>query len=154
LVSLRAAGKFIEPAASIAAKAEIMNSGDPVRSFVTDECELGPFEVNKDELFRRYQLHCGVIGAKMPLSKPAFMRNLKTHYNGVRPARPRADDGGREHVMVGIRLKADEQRGRTPFIAYRLDPAMLDLFERTDPEAILRDAQGKPVEYVSADFDD
>jgi putative DNA primase/helicase len=153
LVSLRAAGKFIEPAASIAAKAEILNSGDPVRSFVADECELGPdFEVNKDELFRRYQLHCQKIGAKQPLAKPSFIRNMKTHYNGVRPARL-GSDGEREQAMVGIRLR-DDRREAVPFIAYRLDPAMLDLFERTDPEAILRDAQGKPVEYTSADFDE
>lgn len=156
LISLRAAGRFVEPAASIEAKAEIMNSGDPVRSFVADECELGAsFEVNKDELFRRYQLHCDKIGASRPLSKPGFMRNIKTHYNGVRPARPVAEDGSREHVMTGIRLRdCDEVGERVPTITFRLDPEMLDLFEPTDPEAILRDASGKPVILTSADFDD
>lgn len=164
LASLREAGKFIEPAASKAAKAEILNSGDPVRSFVAEECELDPdFEVNKNELFRRYQLHCQVIGAKSALSRPGFFRNMKTHYNFVRPARPRADDGGREHVMVGIRLRDQERRdperqwreGSVPFVAFRLDPDMVDLLGPC-LEAIMRDADGEPVQYstASADFDD
>jgi putative DNA primase/helicase len=152
LVSLREAGRFIEPAASIEAKGEILNSGDPVRSFVADECELGPdFTVSKDGLFRRYQLHCQKIGAKMPLSKPSFIRNMKTHFNGVRPARL-GSDGEREQALVGIRLRDD--KSRPPTITFRLDPNLLDLFERTDPEAIMRDANGRPVEFRTADFDE
>jgi putative DNA primase/helicase len=152
LASLRDARRFIEPDASLRAKEEIMNSGDPLRSFVYEECELGfDFQVSKDELFRRYQLHCQTIGAKMPLAKPKFIAALKTAFNGVRPARL-GGDGGREQAMVGIRLKAGAER--VPTITYRLDPNMLDLFERTDPEAIMRDAAGRPVEHSgTADFD-
>jgi len=38
-----------------------------------------------------------------------------------------------------------------PTITYRLDPNLLDLFERTDPEAIMRDARGRLVEFSGAD---
>jgi putative DNA primase/helicase len=152
LASLREAGKFVEPAASLDARAEILNSGDPVRSFVTDDCDLGAaFAVNKDELFKAYQRHCQFNGVKMPLPKETFVRSLKTAFNGVRPARPRTDDGGREHTITGIRLKNETA---VPTITFKLDPEMLDLFDRTDPEAILRDALGRPIEYVTADFDD
>jgi len=158
LASLREAGDFVQPAASLAAKKTILNSGDPIRSYVTDECELDPgFDVNKDELFRRYQLHCGVIGAKMPLAKPKFIAALMTAFNGVRPARPRTDDGGREQVMSGIRLRDSDRSGEpVPTITYRLDPFMLDVvgLDRRDPNAVLRDASGQPVECVYADFDE
>jgi hypothetical protein len=42
-----------------------------------------------------------------------------------------------------------------PTITFRLDPVELDLIglDRTDPRAILRDAAGRPVEYVTSDFD-
>jgi putative DNA primase/helicase len=152
LASLSAAGKFIEPAASLDALADILNSGDPVRSFVTDDCDLGAaFSVNKDELFAGYLLHCKVNGVKMPLSKESFVRSLKTAFNGVRPARPRTEDGGREHTMNGIRLK---DGAAPPTITFKLDPNLLGIFERTDPEAILRDGDGRPVEYVTSDFDE
>jgi putative DNA primase/helicase len=155
LVSLREAGRFVEPAASITAKQEILNSGDPLRSFVADECELGPdYRVPNDDLFSRYQLRCQKIGAKMPLSGPKFLAALKTAFNGVVPVRLGTDPSERTQAMRGIRLRDEECGERVPFIAYRLDPEMLDLFERTDPEAIMRDARGNPVEFTTADFDD
>jgi len=152
LASLNAAGEFIVPAASLDALADILNSGDPVRSFVTDECDLGAaFSVNKDELFKAYQRHASINGVKMPLSKDIFIRSLKTAFNGVRPARPRTEDGPREHTINGIRLK---DGAAVPTITYRLDPNLLGIFERTDPEAILRDDAGRPVEYVTSDFEE
>jgi putative DNA primase/helicase len=157
LDDLQLMGEFVVPAASLAARKIILNSGDPIRSFAAEDCELDPaLEVNKDELFRRYQLHCQKIGAKMPLTKPKFISALMTAFNGVRAARPRTDDGGREHVMVGIGLKdCDEVGERVPTITFKLDSDALALgFERWEPEAILRDANGKPIEYVSADFDE
>jgi putative DNA primase/helicase len=153
LISLRTAGKFIEPAASLDAKADILNSGDPVRSFVADECDLSPaLSVNKDVAFARYLQHCAANGVKMPLTKENFVRSLKTAFNGVRPARPRTDatDSGREHTLNGIGLK-----NAVPTITFKLDPFWLDLgVDRLDPQAILRNADGRPVEYVTSDFDE
>jgi putative DNA primase/helicase len=153
LDNLRAAGRFIEPAASITAKRDILNSGDPIRSFVTDECQLGPeFECSKDDLFERYQLHCHVIGVKSPLPKPKFIASLKAAYNGLAISRPRTDDGGREHALVGIALNDVE---RVPTIRLKLDPFMLDLgFDRTDPLALLRDARGQVIELRADEFED
>jgi putative DNA primase/helicase len=154
LDNLRDVGRFIEPAASIVAKREILNSGDPLRSFVTDECELAPdYQASKSDLFARYQQHCQVVGAKHPQARDKFLASLKTAYNGVVPAR-RGDGVDREHVMRGIRLRDTEA---TPTITkiYRLDPWMLDLgIARTDPQAMLRDARGDAVEMHTADFDD
>jgi hypothetical protein len=50
----------------------------------------------------------------------------------------------------------DETRARTPFIAFRLDPFELDVIglDRTDPQAIMRDASGRPIEFTTADFDE
>lgn len=157
LDDLKLMGEFTVPAASLVAKKTILNSGDPLRSFADDECNLDlALEVNKDELVRRYNLHCHKIGAK-PLSKPKFISALMTAFGSVRPARPRTDDGGREHVMVGIGLKdCDEVGEREPTITFKLDPVALDLgFEPWEPEAILRDACGKPVIVTAGgDFDD
>jgi hypothetical protein len=56
--------------------------------------------------------------------------------------------------MVGIGLR-DDGRERVPFIAFRVDPVALDLgFEPWEPEAIMRDAEGRPLVYSAADFDD
>src|SRR6185312_3246603 len=126
---------------------------DPLRSFVADDCELGPLDyvVTNDELFSTYQLHCQKIGAKMPLSRPKFLAALKTAFNGVKPVRLGNDVSDRTQAMRGIRLRNPQSSGSVPFIAFRLDPVALDLgFERWEPEAIMRDAQGRPVEYVSA----
>jgi putative DNA primase/helicase len=144
LDALRAAGRFIEPEASKLAKRDIMNSGDPIRSFLADECEIGPeFSARKDDLFARYKQHCGVIGVRLPLSYPKFFASLKTAVNGLAAARPRTDDGGREHTMVGIGLTDVE---RVPTITFKLDPMMLDLgFDRTDPLCLLSDRDGRPV---------
>jgi putative DNA primase/helicase len=152
LDNLRAAGRFIEPEASKRAKREILNSGDPIRSFVADECELGAeFSCLKDDLFARYKLHCQIIGVSHALAKPKFFASLKTAYNSLAAARPRTDDGDREQIMVGIRLN-DTERVPTITKVYRLDPMMLDLgFDRTDPRTLLTDKDGMPVEYSAAE---
>jgi hypothetical protein len=78
-----------------------------------------------------------------------------SHFNGVRPSRPRNPEmaNGREQVMDGIRLIPEA--GRVPTITFKLDPWELDFMglDRTDPRAILRDVAGRPVEYVTSDFD-
>lgn len=154
LDALRDAGRFIEPEAAKTAKRDIMNSGDPIRSFVTDECELSPsFTARKDDLFARYQQHCQVIGAKQPLAKPKFLASLKTAYNGIVPARL-GDGAERDHVMRGIRL-TDLERVPTITKIYLLDPLMLDLgIDRGDPLALMIDAKGRPMEARADEFDD
>jgi hypothetical protein len=67
-------------------------------------------------------------------------------------SRPRTDDGGREHALVGIALN-DVQR--VPSIRLKLDPFMLDLgFDRTDPLALLHDARGQVIELRADEFED
>jgi hypothetical protein len=95
-----------------------------------------------------------VIGAKQTLTRNKFLASLKTAFNGVDDYRPRSDDGGRQQMMVGIRLRDLEA---TPTITkvYRLDPWMLELgIARTDPQAIMRDARGRAVEMRADEFDD
>jgi putative DNA primase/helicase len=157
LDALRTAGRFIEPAASKRAKQEILNSGDPIRSFVTDECELGPeFSCLKDDLFARYRLHCQTIGVSHALAKPKFIASLKTAYNGLAIARPTNDDGEREHVMRGIRLNDVERVPTTITKVYRLDPELVDMLGGVCDAAIMRDAGGKLIEYDPAadEFDE
>ena len=154
LDDLRAAGRFIEPEASKRAKREILNSGDPIRSFVTDECELGPeFSENKDDLWARYKLHCQAIGVSHALAKPKFIASLKAAYNNLAVARPTIG-GEREHVMVGIRLN-DLERVPTITKVFKLDPMMLDLgFDHTDPRSLMTDAEGRPMEMRVDEFEE
>jgi putative DNA primase/helicase len=149
LDDLRANG-FIVPTASKQGLADVLNSGDPIRSFVAEECELGlDYKASKDEIFQRYQLHCQNIGTKMPLAKPKFVAALRASYNGISPVRL-GSDGEREQALRGIRLRDVD---RTPTVTLRLDPFMLDLgFAPTDPRAILRNARGQFVEVT--DFDE
>jgi putative DNA primase/helicase len=152
LDNLRSASKFIEPEASKDAKAEVLNSGDPVRSFVNDECETGPdYRALNDDIFARYQQHCQVIGVKQPLSKPKLISTLKT-FKGIVPIRLGTDADDRRHGLRGLRLTDVE---RIPTITFKLDPFMLDLgIDRSDPLALIRDTRGRPIELRADEFED
>jgi putative DNA primase/helicase len=154
LDSVRKAGKFLTPAASEKAKQEILLSGDPIRGFVDEECEVGPeFTANKDELFDRYQRHCIRVKA-YPFSKDKFFSKLKTAVHSIRPVRL-GSDGEREQAMGGIGL-----RGQGPMMTitkvFWLDQGLISLgYGFPDPEeAMLIDPiTGQPVEVIDNEFD-
>ena len=154
LTDLRSDERFIEPDASKRAKQDILNSGDPVRGFVAERCELGiEHSILKDDLFEEYRSYCRQNEAH-PLNKEKFGAALLTAFpNEIAPSRPR-DGALREHVYRGIRLR--DERPEYITIAYRLDPVMLAIgFNANEREAILKDKLGRWIEYIegSEDFE-
>ncbi len=155
LADLRREGRFSEPEGSRLAKEEIIISGNPLRQFLNEECELGPsLSIEKDELFAAYSTYCRRNGAH-PLDKARFGSALITASSEtVVSARPR-EGGNRFYAYKGIRLR-DDVGDTVPTITFRLDPGLLALgFDPNDMEAILRDPSGNPVLYHDGaeDFD-
>jgi putative DNA primase/helicase len=126
LADLRSDERFIEPDASKRAKQDILNSGDPVRGFVAECCEIGiEHSILKDDLFDAYRSYCRQNEAH-PLNKEKFGAGLLTAFpNEITASRPR-DGASREHVYRGIRL-----RDLCPtflMVRLRLDPDWVALF--------------------------
>jgi putative DNA primase/helicase len=152
LDSLRREGKFMKVAASEDAKQAILLSGDPIRGFGDEECDIGPeFTANKDELFARYLLYCARIKA-YPFSRDKFFSKLITAFHGIRPARL-GSDGEREQVMVGIGLRGAGRAPTTITKVYWLDSDLAGLLATREEEMLIDPITGQPVEVVDGEFD-
>jgi putative DNA primase/helicase len=151
LADLRAEDNFVEPSVSVAAKAEVLNSGDPTRGFVADRCELDPdATARKDDLFAEYVSYCKEAEAR-PLNRQKFFAALKTHFPTVRPARL-GSDGDRTQVYVGIGLR--EEDPKFLMLPIRVDGELLRI-GFAPMEAIVRTGDGGLVPYnlsEEADF--
>jgi phage/plasmid-associated DNA primase len=95
--------KFKIVAASEEAKREMLNSGNTVRAFVADLCELGAWEVDKDEFYADYFRYTVTIKA-YAFPKPVFFKKLKEAFPGLGATRPTID-GTRDNFIAGIRLR-------------------------------------------------
>jgi putative DNA primase/helicase len=150
LADLRLMGNFDKPAASERAKREVLNSGDPVRAFVNDMCEIAEagsdFITSKDDLFDAYVGYCSTIKAH-PFSKSAFFSKLKTAFHSLQDKRA-GSDGERETMLVGIRLRT----AHIDFVTktFKLDAALVELFGVVCDEAIARRPDGSWIEYGTA----
>lgn len=105
---LRKRGRFVLPAASNDAIAEILDLGSPVAAFVNARCELGEGKsVGKEQLYRAYKTWCGEA-EQHAVAPNVFSRDLKTATGGkARPGKTRvgARDGGKLPVFIGIQLR-------------------------------------------------
>jgi putative DNA primase/helicase len=153
LADLRETRKFKIVAASEEAKRQMLNSGNPVRAFVADLCELGPWETDKRELFSASVQYCLDIKA-FPLSEPIFFKKLKEAFPGLQNTRPRVE-GGRENFIAGIRLR---DAGPPTTATFWLDMEKVELAEMLgDPldvsaAALIDPITGKPVEAIENEF--
>jgi putative DNA primase/helicase len=143
------ANGLVQSEASERAKNDVLNSGNPVWGFVKEECYLVPeAQCAKDEVFERYKSFCKAIGATA-LSKNKFASKLMTSFpNYISKHRIGGDE--RQQIFRGLQLREDGLR-IVPTITFRLDAFMLSLgIERTDPQALMRDARGLPILYNGA----
>jgi hypothetical protein len=155
LDDLRASGnKFLTCEASEEAKRQILNSGNPVRGFVNDECELGPdFEIPKKEIYDAYASYCIRVRAT-PLSTNKFYTALKEAFPSLDESRPWSDGVDRPRYMTGIRMR-EIGPPTTITKTYWLDQSLVPLIELGFPpdDAILRDPiTGEYVEAIEDEF--
>lgn len=139
LDDLRKTRKFKVVAASEEAKREMLNSGNSVRAFVIDLCELGEnWKVDKKVLHRAHCQHAIAIKA-YPLSEPMFFKKLKEAFPQLQNTRP-VVDGEREQFISGIRLRETTTITKTFFLDVERIWLADMLGEPLDPdEAIIRD---------------
>jgi putative DNA primase/helicase len=152
LDDLRASdNKFLTCAKSEEAKRQILNSGNPVRGFVNDECELGAFlEIPKKDIFEAYADYCVRIRAT-PLSQNKFYSALKEAFPSVDESRPWGDGVDRPRVMTGIRLR-EIGAPTTITKTFWLDADLIELGFAIE-DAILRDPITKEdVEAIEGEF--
>jgi putative DNA primase/helicase len=156
LADLRQTRKFKIVASSEDAKRQILNSGNPVRAFVADLCELGPYETDKAELFKASYRYCTDVIKAHPLSEPVFFKKLREAFPGLQNTRPTVA-GERENFIAGIRLK----RAGPPTTVTKTFWLDVDRIELADmlsepldmDAAILRDPiTNEPVEVIANEF--
>lgn len=151
LVDLREKRKFNVVAASEDAKREMLSSGNPVRACVADLCELGPYEIAKQELFEACRRHCIMVLKAYPFSEPVFFKKLKEAFPELQNTRPTVE-GERENFISGIRLR-DAGPPTTISKTFWLDPELVDMLDGVCDAAILRDPiTGERVEVVENEF--
>jgi putative DNA primase/helicase len=119
LRDLAAAGRFVEPAASEAAREEVRQAGNPTYLFIEDVCILGPYGwVKLDRLYAAYVAWCSSCGYRA-LPSHVLSRQLQNTFRGRIQAerRRRPEDGLRERIMLGLTLRADPQYADEPLSA-------------------------------------
>jgi putative DNA primase/helicase len=153
LSDLRETRKFKIVAASEEAKRQILNSGNPIRAFVAERCELGEFEIDKVRLYREYHAYCFSINAH-PVSEPVFFKKLKEAFPGLQKTRPTVA-GERENFLAGIKLR-DAGPPTTITKTFWLDTDAMGinaLLGDGDEPVILRDPiTGEEVEVIENEF--
>jgi putative DNA primase/helicase len=154
LDDLRASGnKFLTCEKSEEAKRQILNSGNPVRGFVNDLCELGTgdeFMISKREIFDCYTGYCIRVRAN-PLSTNKFYAALKEAFPSIDESRPWGDGVTRERFMVGIRMR-ETGPPTTITKTFWLDQWLVDQGYPLE-DAILRDPiTGADVEAIDDEF--
>lgn len=102
---LRRRGRFVQPASSAEAVEELGRLGSPIRSFINDECEVGPGgEALADDMFAAWRRWCDREGRDRPGDKQNFAKQLHSCLPEIRVVRLRLLDGSRPRAYRGIRL--------------------------------------------------
>ena len=103
---LRAEGRLKQPGSAEETTKIIRRLTAPISAFVEDECDIDPEgQVEKDALYKRFKDWCRAQNRPWA-GKETFAKRLLQTCGGVKASRPRGDeDGKREQVYCGIKLK-------------------------------------------------
>jgi putative DNA primase/helicase len=101
---LQLAGRFIMPASSAEAVAELEDLGSPIGAFIRDRCvvEAGQ-SVEASELFKAWREWCVTQGREHAGTVQGFGRDLRAAVAGLRVTQPRSS-GSRLRWYEGIGL--------------------------------------------------
>ena len=104
LKRLRERGHFVQPDSGKELVDELENLSSPVRVFVKERCDLGPFkQVGVAELYNAYVDWCRDVGLMHPEAPNTFGRNIRAVVPHLRVTQPREGEG-RVRLYDGIRL--------------------------------------------------
>jgi P4 family phage/plasmid primase-like protien len=101
---LRERGHFIQPDSGKELVEEWDNLSSPVRTFVKERCDLGPFkQIEVSKLYQEYVEWCHEIGVIHPGAPNTFGRNLRAVVPHLSIIQPRVEEG-RVRMYDGIQL--------------------------------------------------
>ncbi len=112
LETLRARGRFTQPAAGAELLAELEDLGSPISAFVRDCCTVGAgYSVSAATLFMAWTTWCKDNGRDHPGNVQTFGRDLRAAVAGLKMTRPRAGDMRyREYQGLRLRVTSDDAR--------------------------------------------
>lgn len=104
LDDLNEVGKFVQTSTGHELQEQLVRDSAPVRVFVEEECEFGPYKMQKQTLYDEYVYWARQNGINFILSNAQFYRDLGTAFPGkTKTTKPRI--GGKQVPFVsGIRL--------------------------------------------------
>jgi len=147
LASLNAVGRFLTPPAAEEARIELLDSGNPLRGFIRERCDIGPeFNASKDDLFDAYKLYCQSVSGYV-FTRDTFLTKLRITEHSLQDGpRVATDDGSRERLIGGIRLRP-AGLPTTLTVVYRLDMSIVEFLGPgpVDASMVSRDANGRAV---------
>lgn len=115
LYILRQRGRFEEPEASKAAKAEYQLEANPARSFLCEWCEEdSTVETPTGRLYESYQVYCKRNG-NQPMNGSNFGKEVRRAFPDA-VKKQRGTGGGRYMVYVGVKL--EDNRDNVDFNSY------------------------------------
>ena len=107
---LRRRGHFVQPGSSRELLQTMDDLSSPVNQFLREWCEVGPKrEVAVKRLFAEWKRWCEAAG-RPHSSEQTFGRDLRAALPDLDDRQPRAEDGGRVRVYVGVALKPQEDQ--------------------------------------------
>lgn len=108
LKRLRQRGRFVQPESGAGLLDSVSQLASPVAAFVADDCELDPGdETAVADLYAAWCRWCQRMGRQDVGDRQRFGRDLKAACPGIDDRRPRTEDGKRERVYRGIRLRVE-----------------------------------------------
>ena len=91
---LQKRGRFVPPASSDQAQAELEDLGSPIGAFLRDRCVINPSrEVECEQLFKHWRDWCRKNNREHAGSTQTFARDLHTAVPGLTITRPHGQDG-------------------------------------------------------------
>ncbi|MFT3843350.1 MAG: phage/plasmid primase, P4 family [Myxococcaceae bacterium] len=110
LERLRHRGHFLQPASAAPVVEQFENLSSPVKSFVSERCELGSaHSTDVGTLYEEWRMWSITQGRAHIEAKPVFVKSLTGAFPELKLARPRDDDGGKQRKhYVGIRIRPHE----------------------------------------------
>jgi putative DNA primase/helicase len=105
---LRERGHFLQPDSAIQFLSEMEELASPVKEFVRDRCNVGPFlNVARADLYAAYVKWCGTTGRKLPEAPNTFGRKLHAAVKNLGSSQPRPGGEERPRYYTGIGLRPD-----------------------------------------------
>jgi putative DNA primase/helicase len=148
LDDLNIIGKFIEPADCVKLKERLVMRSDPVHGFVAEYCTVGPCAgIDKNTLYHRFVEYCEEVHVR-PKSRDDFTETLTDLYPIVLTSKRPFAKGSTRKVPCYRNIALNDVEAAKVF---KIDAEMIDRFECTIGQALIRDSAGWPIKRADVE---